>query len=702
MSPPALGLNKITSNIPWGAGTELTEADVVAEAASMQEAAGFSPVNTLISDIEPSAAIDVQQAGNVLNMIGKPGAADEVVLVRTAQGKLVAASELDNALLAASKLLNKTKVKSVIVDAEKLLASKVPKPVKALQEILAKFPGGDVPLSEFGVANVGAEHAAEIQVAEKAALDAMFDSASAGNPVKKTVKLSNLMQGGNKQFDHDELTAFLDDKLKGKALPTPAVVEVDGQLFLIGHPVGAAVASLVGDVEIEVSVYTESMWKPYAAWVPKSIPEAQAALDALSPGGKVNLLTKYPGMASSNAPAVSAMGGASPIDVASKLASAPVEKIKIADIVFTTDTLPVSKIGPQFADAAAGTGPKPVVVKYQGKVYGFANQGKIVAADLLGATEVEVTVVDADALIAAQPAPAPYTPPSYSSSSYGGSGYKRSGQNVPTYTTPKPGEGRKIVTPSGAAKPFPGMKVEDIPIGDLPEGDVQPYPLTRQTAKDAVAGLTSDELAGIREFTNGPYKRIRCAERYTADELRVYDARRASPDHGADFSAAWGEAQIREFKKTSDAISSGLAKAKKVPCVTFRGMGELPNAVIEGLIQSEDMSLGGTSSSAWSADFVHSWSGLQGSTDAGKHRVIYAINHRNGVLVDAPGISSNPGEKEILFPKGLKFKLTGVTRTNNNVLIIYAEEVEEGSTAAPTAPPAKKPRKPRAPKVPKP
>lgn len=664
VSPPALGLNKVAQNLPWlvnqvgGAEVAVTEGELEAAADKLMEAAKWKPEQVPISDIAPSADINVPSANGMIGFVGSPGAAEDLRLVRMADGKLVALAQADNSLLAANKLLNKQKVRAVIVDYEKVLAAKVPPPIKAVNNLVTAY-GEKIPYVGAEVGYIG------LATPEMtAAVDAASAFMEEGVPAGKVMSVEELIvQGQGKEVDAAQLKALVQSYLDGKPLPQPLVVLFDGKPLAVTNGLSVAAARVLGLPKMQVEVVTQLDWKPFLPKKQKTLEEVKAALASKSNAG-VFSIAPYSTDAPGFQPVLNTIG-VSGVDNAAKISAGAVKQmVKVSDVTFTTNQLATNKIMSFVSpDGSLTSGGSPTLVKYKGKLYGFAMQGKLVAAELAEIPEIECLIVDADKLIAA-PKPvaspvtaAPKAPPA------------QAGQNLPTYAPPRNNkEGRMAVAPPGAAKAGPGLKVKDLPVGDVPGGKVKPYPLSYATALDNVAGLTSAERDAISRFGGSAYSDIRRAER-----------------------AAPGTANPM-YQKLSDNIKSGLGKAKHKPCVAYRGISNVSTADVEKMIASEDLSLGGTSSCAWNADFTQSWCG---ANSGGDRVVFYVLNQSSGVLVDSPGVVSHR-EYEIMMPRDVKFKITGVTRAPNGAVTIYADEVgldlETSKVPVPTGTPAKAPK----------
>jgi len=72
----------------------------------------------------------------------------------------------------------------------------------------------------------------------------------------------------------------------------------------------------------------------------------------------------------------------------------------------------------------------------------------------------------------------------------------------------------------------------------------------------------------------------------------------------------------------------------------------------------------------WRLRFVEP---AKGDPTAGPWGVLLELKHKSGIGVET--LSSFDAEYEILFSKGTRFRITGRTRIDNNVLLIQAEEI---------------------------
>lgn len=203
---------------------------------------------------------------------------------------------------------------------------------------------------------------------------------------------------------------------------------------------------------------------------------------------------------------------------------------------------------------------------------------------------------------------------------------------------------RLASTPSEGFPPPPRYTAAQRAAG-LKEFNVQPDPSLAQklNAKHGLKGdaaITPEEAAAMKAYTSGLYSRLnpplRNGQYASRPALQAY----------------------------VDAAQHGMAKLPKYRGLSSRGIGRLDGAELDNMLKTyhpgavvEEHAF--TSSSA-------------GEKAAFSGKVYFKITGRSGV--DVSGFSYYPGEREVLFAPGTRFRVDKVEKVGNNY-IIYKTEI---------------------------
>lgn len=214
--------------------------------------------------------------------------------------------------------------------------------------------------------------------------------------------------------------------------------------------------------------------------------------------------------------------------------------------------------------------------------------------------------------------------------------------------------------------PRAGLKLEDLPetnvIKDhygkidrwrpdrLPSGES--FAEFKERAAQAIKDLAPDEARAIKAFKASAYIDIRDSEE------------KGKPN------------------AQSDAIQRGLSKCTPEPGTAWRGICELPKAVVDRYLQNPVFQLGrmggATSSTSWCIDVsVDSFFGGPDEEPGGKnYRILYKLHGKTGIPVQTISME-NEDEHEILFGRNAAFRITGLSRAKGQerTLIVEAEEI---------------------------
>lgn len=264
-----------------------------------------------------------------------------------------------------------------------------------------------------------------------------------------------------------------------------------------------------------------------------------------------------------------------------------------------------------------------------------------------------------------------------------------------TKPAPAPGQPRFLAKQYSTVLPKSGLKLSDLPETTVIEDHYQKinrrypkhmpsgerYADYKRRAEAAVKNIDGAALSGIQSFTGIGYDSIR------------EDEERGKPDH------------------RSDAIQAGLKKGVPEPGTVWRGIWNLPEAVIRKHLESGIIQLGkkggATSSSAWCIDVsIDSFMGGSGDGHAhGGYKILYKLNGKTQVPIETIS-ASGEGERELMFGREAAFRVTGLSRAKGrkHVLIVEAEELvgAERDAALGSTPPSAPTPAPKTPVSPAP
>lgn len=177
--------------------------------------------------------------------------------------------------------------------------------------------------------------------------------------------------------------------------------------------------------------------------------------------------------------------------------------------------------------------------------------------------------------------------------------------------------------------------------------------------------LTKQEAHALSRYTGSAYGPMRDAQRLTPE---AFKRKHAMP--------------VNQHAKLAANAETALAKARAAlgtynPAATapaYRGLSGLTQEQAQTLAQQSVIEFDALSSASWSPNvalrFVEP---AKGDPTAGPWGVLLELKHKSGIGVET--LSSFDAEYEILFSKGTRFRITGRTRIDNNVLLIQAEEI---------------------------
>lgn len=161
--------------------------------------------------------------------------------------------------------------------------------------------------------------------------------------------------------------------------------------------------------------------------------------------------------------------------------------------------------------------------------------------------------------------------------------------------------------------------------------------------------VSAPQRAAVRDFTGFEYGNIRRAQRMSAE---AFDAEAGKGEH----------ASYIEKAKHLDALHT---PEHMMPGKVYRGIDGLPPGVYNQLLQQEDITFQGTSSTSRKPEAA-----LKFAT--GNNAVMFEIKQRTAVPVEH--LSSMSFEREFLVKDGTTFRVVGRHRSPNGILILELVE----------------------------
>lgn len=172
--------------------------------------------------------------------------------------------------------------------------------------------------------------------------------------------------------------------------------------------------------------------------------------------------------------------------------------------------------------------------------------------------------------------------------------------------------------------------------------------------------MSKDQRDAIKRFSGEEYTTISAAQRAkSADEFAdnmIAAARRGDPipprlkDDAQKGNKAGLKPSYERAKKDGDHIESALSSVQKSPGKVYRGMSNISSEHVQHLMSNNTFEMGSLSSTSRS----------MGVSDVffagGRQSALFVLHQKSGVAIES--VSTKKGEKEILLPKGSRFKIT--------------------------------------------
>jgi SPP1 gp7 family putative phage head morphogenesis protein len=190
------------------------------------------------------------------------------------------------------------------------------------------------------------------------------------------------------------------------------------------------------------------------------------------------------------------------------------------------------------------------------------------------------------------------------------------------------------------------------------------------------------ERVAISDFTGSEYGDIRRAARMTEDE---WLASRGATGLGSETARA----QYRQFRAKADAIDRAFeTAASSAPQALeaqlgemYRGVGGLPEAVFDRMLNASTVRFASPGSMTWKVDVARSFADRHGG-----RRVVFVFRPkaelaRNRLVIEP--VSNVAEEGEVLARRGSSWRVVEVARTaDDDRALIYLEEIDDAGGGA--------------------
>lgn len=222
---------------------------------------------------------------------------------------------------------------------------------------------------------------------------------------------------------------------------------------------------------------------------------------------------------------------------------------------------------------------------------------------------------------------------------------------------------------AGAAAPrFSAMSIDPVVEGvRWGEHDVRDYPenhLTRDysnrvldASSAAFSSLPEEQKAALRDYTGVTYEALNS---YLRDPTA--------------FRKRHGAAATAKMRSAASVTHEAMATMPRAPSdvVLFRGLSlsGSDRALMDSLASGGEVTFPSFGSFSRSPRIARSFASQKEAS------IVYRVrSHRSGVLME--GISSVPGEREVLFPPGTRFRIVARQRVATDTLVVDLEEITD-------------------------
>lgn len=256
----------------------------------------------------------------------------------------------------------------------------------------------------------------------------------------------------------------------------------------------------------------------------------------------------------------------------------------------------------------------------------------------------------------------------------------------PVPAAKKPAAPAPEPTPVLPPRPLPVPEPARAPVvhADLPVEDMPPFAMPPEGRKAFVefqeeqfAKISPEEELAVKGFTNGYDWTIREIDK-GANDAQIIDgiaAHRAKSPSKRYLETP--EQHLAKSRVIHGDLYSAINKMQPVSeRVVYRGLKGLDRAAFESILASEHVEMGAVSSTSWNPAIAKDFAGLD-IPDPGTHQIVFQLKTRSGRAIEE--VSHFQGEREILLPKGTKFRVTRIYRpagdAEDSAAVIEAEEI---------------------------
>jgi SPP1 gp7 family putative phage head morphogenesis protein len=195
---------------------------------------------------------------------------------------------------------------------------------------------------------------------------------------------------------------------------------------------------------------------------------------------------------------------------------------------------------------------------------------------------------------------------------------------------------------------------------DYPENHLTPDYANRvyDESRVAFAALTPEQKTALRDYTGATYEPLNA---YLRDPA-LYRKR----------NGAAAASKMRELARVTHEAMATMPRAPS-DVVLFRGLSlsrRDDKAQMDAMATTGEVTLPSFGSFTRSPRTARAFAAQKDAS------VVYRIrSHRSGVMME--GISSVPGEREVLFPPGTRFRVVARQRVNPDQLVVDLEEITD-------------------------
>lgn len=237
-----------------------------------------------------------------------------------------------------------------------------------------------------------------------------------------------------------------------------------------------------------------------------------------------------------------------------------------------------------------------------------------------------------------------------------------------------------------AARPQLARQLGKLPKAALPDTRAAAVPgMSRTKYTEAVQHrlnmLTSSERAAITKYTGSTYSLIR-------------DAHFLSPEQWYDKWSKLASVAVDDyfrFRQLAVHIDTAFQKLVNVAgpegqvAEVYRGMRNMPKALVEQIINAPAFEWQGFTSASWATEVAERFATTGGDDQLGVVFIMKTRPETASLRMGIEPISGLKDERELLLQRGTRFRITDVKQDSSNPkrVIVYGEELLPGEAAEP-------------------